>query len=133
MRRHSADFEKRGARIVAISPAEGKSAESVCGMFNIPFQCLGDPTGEAYDAFGLRRGNLNQMFSFRTFFRGALAFFRGHRQGPALGDRFSLPGVFIIAPGGGTQWAWRGRDPADHPGPRAILSALDETSGGGGA
>lgn len=125
-----AEFEKRGARIVAISPAEGKSAASVCGMFGIPFKCLGDPTGEAYDAFGLGRGNLNQMFSLHTFSRAVLAFFRGHRQGLALGDRFRLPGVFIIGQGGGTQWAWRGRDAADHPSPRVILSALDETGGG---
>ena len=111
---------------MAVNPAEGVSAAPVCEMFNFPFACLGDPSGEAYEAYGLERGNIGRMHSFRSVWRGALAFFRGHRQGLPVGDRFRLPGAFIIGPDGILLWAWRGRDASGHAGAEMILDALDE-------
>ncbi len=127
LRRRKSDFEARGARIAAVSPAEGASARSVCEMFGFPFPCLGDPSGEAYDAYGLARGNIGRMISPRSIWRGAKAYLGGYRQGLAIGDRFRLPGAFIIGPDGMIRWAWHGRDASGHPAAADILSALDET------
>ncbi|MEE9240308.1 MAG: AhpC/TSA family protein [bacterium] len=127
LRRQKSEFEKRGVRIVAISPVDGASAESVCGMLNVPYTCLGDPSGEAYEAYGLGRGGFWKILNIHTLFRGMLAFFGGHRQGRPMGDRFRLPGAFIIDSNGRTVWAWRGRDAAGHASALDLLSALDKT------
>ena len=111
---------------MAVNPAEGVSAAPVCEMLNFPFACLGAPSGEAYEAYGLERGNIGRMLSFRSVWRGALAFFRGHRQGLPVGDRFRLPGAFIIGPDVMLLWAWRGRDASGHADAEMILDALDE-------
>jgi hypothetical protein len=97
-------------------------------MLNVPYPCLGDPSGEAYEAYGLARGELTRLINLKTFYKGTLAFFRGHRQGATIGDRFRLPGVFFISPYGRILWLWRGRDASDHPSSHALLSALDGLS-----
>lgn len=125
LRRTKEEFDSRGARIVAVSPAEGASAFAVCGMFDVTYACLGDPTGAAYDAFGLERGESSHLYNVRTLVRGFLAFLRGHRQGRRLGDPFRLPGAFIIDREGIVRWSWRGRDAADHPDAIRLLSALE--------
>jgi peroxiredoxin len=128
LRRHHPEFEKRGVKVVAIGPVDGASAESVCGMLNLPCTCLGDPSGEAYEAYGLGRGGISKMVNPHTLYRGVIAFFGGHRQGRPVGDRFRLPGAFIIDQDGKTQWVWRGRDAADYPGALEILSAIDKAN-----
>ena len=127
MRRHEADFEERGIRGVAVSPAPGASCGAVCAMFHFPFTCLGDPGGEAYDAYGLERHGIGRIIGLRTVWRGFRAFIGGHRQARAIGDRLRLPGAFIVGPEGGILWASRGREASDHASAAALLSALDET------
>ncbi len=128
MRRHQSEFEKRGVRVVTISPVDGVASDSVCGMLNVPYTCLGDPSGEAYEAYGLGRGGIWKMVNPHILYRGMVAFFGGHRQRRPVGDRFRLPGAFIIDPGGRIQWVWRGRDAADHASAFEILSAIDKVN-----
>jgi hypothetical protein len=129
LRRHKAEFEDRAIRLIAVSPSEGSSAESVCGVFDFPFTCLGDTSGGAYDAYGLERGNLGKIIRLRTIWRGIQAFAGGNRQGETIGDRFRLPGAFVVNEGGELLWAWRGRDASEHPRAAVILSAFDEMAG----
>ena len=130
LRRHKTEFEERSIRLVAVSPSEGASAVSVCSIFDFPFTCLGDPSGDAYDAYGLERGNLGRIISPRTIWRGFWAFAQGNRQGAPIGDRFRLLGAFVVDKGGELSWAWRGRDASEHARASVILSAVDELASG---
>ncbi len=128
MRLYQPEFEKRGVRVVTITPTDGAASHSVCGMLNVPYTCLGDPSGEAYEAYGLGRGGWGQMFNFHTISRAFFAKLGGHRHAKPVGDRFRLPGAFIIGSNGRTQWVQRGRDAADHASALDMLSALDSVN-----
>ncbi|MEK6709635.1 MAG: redoxin domain-containing protein, partial [Nitrospinota bacterium] len=104
LRRAWPEFQERKIQLVAVSPAEGAISQAVSGMLGAPFACLGDPTGEAYDAFGLGRAGMTQVINFHTFSRGLWAMLRGHRQGRPVGDRARLPGAFLIDGDGVVRW-----------------------------
>lgn len=130
MRRSYPGFVQRGAVLLAVSPAEGDATEAICGMLSAPYVCLGDPSGEGYDAYGIERASMKQMINFHTLFRAIGAFFKGHRQSRAVGDRERLPGAFVIDSGGMIHWAWRGRDAADHARSPELFAALDAVRAG---
>ena len=56
-----------------------------------------DPYCALYEAFGLERGSLGQLFGFHVFWRGLVAgFVKGHGIGTLEGDGFRMPGVFLL-------------------------------------
>jgi len=111
---------------VAVSPAGGEATAAVCGMLGVPFTCLGDPSGKAYDAFGLGRAGLSQMVSLRILWQSVRSLVRGNRPSRPQGDISRLPGAFVIDRGGVVRWARRGHDAADHAGAAELLVALDK-------
>jgi AhpC/TSA antioxidant enzyme len=59
-----------------------------------------DQAKELYQAFGLERGNLSQLFSIKTFTRGFEALRNGgHFVGKPVGDVWQMPGVFLVYKG----------------------------------
>ena len=126
LRQRMKDFNKRGVPLAAVSPAGGKPTGAVCGMLNLGYPCYGDPTGEAYEAFGIKQGTFGNLYNWHTLSKGFLAFLRGFRQGRAVGDNRRLPAAFIIDREGTIRWTWRGKDAADNASAGDLLSALDK-------
>jgi peroxiredoxin len=61
---------------------------------------VSDPKRELYQAFGLKRGNLNQMFGVKNWWRGFEAgVLNSHAAGKAVGDVWQMPGVFLVHKG----------------------------------
>ena len=61
---------------------------------------VSDPKGELYEAFGLGRGSLGQLFGLPVWVRGFKAgVVDGHWVGKLVGDGFRMPGVFRIEDG----------------------------------
>ncbi|MBK8955636.1 MAG: AhpC/TSA family protein [Saprospiraceae bacterium] len=66
----------------------------------LEIQRVGDPECKFYKEFGLIKGTFNQLFGFRSWFRGIEAgLIKGYGFGMQLGDGFQMPGVFLISKG----------------------------------
>ncbi len=95
------DIEATGTRIVFVHMASDELAERYFNRYNLEgVTHISDPKCNYYQAFGLVKGNLTQLFGLQTFIRGfESSVFEGHGLGPLLGDGFQMPGIFVIQDG----------------------------------
>jgi len=76
---------------------------------------LSDPEQVLYKHFGLKQGNISQLFGTRIWIRGFYAgVLKGHGVGRLRGDGFQMPGYFILENGKVIE-KYIPRDAADHP------------------
>ena len=57
MQSHHAEFEARGARVVAVAQGSGDEADGFCRDLGIDYPCLGDPQKDVYGLFSLPRAS----------------------------------------------------------------------------
>ena len=119
-------FEEAGAAITLVGLGPHTRAAMFCDDKHVPFECLSDPTQEAYRAYGLERGRTGQIFSPRIYLRYAQALLTSDVDvAKASGDDWrQMPGTFVIDRGGVVRFAHRNRDVADNPSNDAVLEAL---------
>ena len=68
------------------------------GLADVPR--VSDPTRWLYQAFGLARGRLGQLFGGPVWVRGFVAgVLRGHGVGKLQGDGLQMPGTFLVREG----------------------------------
>jgi len=75
---------------------------------------VADAEKRFYEAFGLERGSLRQMFAPAVWSARRHARERGHASGPRAGDIWMMPGIFLER-GGRIVWSHEYRHAADHP------------------
>ncbi|MCB9273314.1 MAG: AhpC/TSA family protein [Lewinellaceae bacterium] len=95
------EIEKLGTKIVFVHMTENDIAERYFSRFGLDGAVhISDPACRYYQAFGLVKGNLTQLFGLHTWIRGFSAgVLDGHGIGPQLGDGFQMPGLFVIQDG----------------------------------
>ncbi len=129
--RERGGIETSGVRIVLVhmgdSEAIGKLTETY-GLGGVDRIC--DPDRKLYRAFGLRRGNLRQLFGPKVIWRalpgGVLS---RHGIGRITADSFQMPGLFLIDESGIVR-RFRHRTAADRPDYASICAfPLKSTSG----
>jgi hypothetical protein len=77
------------------SPSEGSAFLSRAGLDGVHH--VSDPKARVYEAFGLERGSLRQLFGPAVMKRGIEAgLFGGHGIGLLAGDGTRMPGVFLV-------------------------------------
>ncbi len=125
LKKHRARIEQDGVRMALVhmaTEAEAKGFLERYGLADLPR--VSDPRQSVYRAFGLNRGNLLQLFGLGTWIGGwRSAFLEGNRQGPAVGDSFQMPGVFLIFHGEVLK-SYRHQSPADRP--NYVSLAIDQ-------
>jgi hypothetical protein len=77
-------------------------------------RAVADPELACYEAFGVDRGSLLQMFGPRVFAAGVRARRRGFENGERSGDIYRMPGAFLVR-GDRVLWQHRYRHAGDHP------------------
>jgi peroxiredoxin len=95
--RTRAAIEEHAALVVVhlASPSEGTTVLARAGLETVPH--VSDPKGRLYEAFGLERGSLRQLFGPAVVKRGVEAgIFGGHGIGLLAGDGLRMPGVFLV-------------------------------------
>lgn len=75
---------------------------------------VSDPEKRVYEAFGLERGSLGELFGLRVIGRALAALFRGHGVGKPVGDPRQMPGAFLVVEGEIVA-SYRHRDVAARP------------------
>jgi hypothetical protein len=77
-------------------------------------RAVSGPMTELYEAFGVERGGVLQMFGPEVWTARSRAARKGLANGPRTRDVWRMPGVFLVR-GGETVWAHEYRHAADHP------------------
>ena len=94
------DIEAAGAEVVLVHMSADALAEQYFAKYDLNgIRHVSDPDCQYYRAFGLARGNFNQLFGLQSWIRGFEAgVVRGHGVGyQQLGDGFQMPGAFSIS------------------------------------
>jgi len=91
------DIESKGVRIVFVHMMPESYAEEIFKVYEMSdIDHISDPAKKLYTSFGLETGSINQVLGFkvwlRFFFVGLI---KGHMVGPAKGDAYQMPGVFL--------------------------------------
>ena len=119
-------FEAQGAHVSLIALGPHTRAQLFCDERHVPFECLSDPTQEAYRAYGLERGTNVQLFGPQLLLRYARAILKRDVEVAKLsGDDYrQMPGTFVIDRTGMIRYAHRNRDVADNPPNDEVLEVL---------
>jgi len=119
-------FAEAGATISLIALGPHTRAQLFCDERHVPFECLSDPTQDAYRAYGLERGNNRQLFGPQLILRYARALLTRDVDAAKLsGDDYrQMPGVFVIDRSGVIRYAHRNKDVADNPPNNDLLEAI---------
>jgi hypothetical protein len=130
MQAHQAEFEARGAGLVAVGQGTGEDAAEVCGELEIDYPCLGDPDRRGYRAFGLGRASwwgitAGPMLENPALGLRRLAHANLRRSASPHSDVRQLPGVAIVDQDGLLRYLYRAEKTDDLPGAGALLEALE--------
>ena len=91
-----------GIKLVLVHMADRALAERYFQRYDLEGVAhISDPGCEFYTAFGLTKGNFQQLFGLRSWVRGFEAgILDGHGVGSRqLGDGFQMPGIFVLFEG----------------------------------
>jgi len=78
-----------------------------------------------YNAFGIRRGGMKEMFGAEVWACGVRATLKGNMVGKATGDPWVMPGMFLVR-GNHMLWQHDFRHAGDHPNFLAVLDQLPQ-------
>ncbi len=95
------EIEAQGTRIILVHMVEEECAVTKLKQFQLEdLVRISDPDKSIYNSFGLKRGNIFQVYGFNVMLRSFLTWVsRGYVQGRFVGDGFQMPGVFLIHKG----------------------------------
>lgn len=88
-------------------------------------RAIADAPKRFFDAFGVERGGVREMFGPRSVACGLRAVRKGHVIGRKVGDPWTLPLVVGVRDRQ-VVWEYRGRYAGDGPDPAAIPALLEE-------
>ena len=109
-------IQAAGVRIVLVHMGDSGAIEKLIGKYGLDgVERICDPDRKLYQAFGLKRGRLRQLFGPKVLWRalpeGVLS---RHGIGRLTADGFQMPGLFLIDESGIVR-RFRHRTAADRP------------------
>ncbi len=126
-------FEAAGAAVVLIGLGRPEHAEAFCERHRAPFLCLTSPDRSAHEAFGLRRGTLNDVAGPAIWLPWLRNELTGKRQGRfGQGDPAQLAGTFVVGTDGVIRFAHRSRRSSELASNQEVLRALGRIPGRAG-
>ena len=93
----------------------------------LPYVVLADREQLGYQAYGLGKAGLSDIFKPDLILSGVRAFKAGARQGKGSGDPSQLPGTFIVDPAGMIQYAKPAKIASDLAATAELLSWIDHS------
>ena len=100
LRKQMERIQKAGARLVLVHMDTPEAAGRYLTKHKMEgVVAVEDTEKRLFAAFGLGRTSLLKVFGPRTMFRGMLLTLSGKIPGPYAGDKFQLPGAFLVHQG----------------------------------
>ncbi len=88
-------------------------------------RALSDPSGAAYRAWGLKRGNAAQLLGPAVWVETAKASLKGEAISKVSGDPFQMPGTFAVSTDGIVRYAYYSLHAGDYPGESRLMRAVE--------
>jgi peroxiredoxin len=126
---HRREIESTGARIIFAHMGDDDNAAYLFERYHLEdIARISDPDARLYKALGLSRASLNQVYGpgmWKYVIQSVLL--DGHGMGQVVGDRFQMPGAFLLHHGA-VVGGFRHERISDHPDYRSIVqvAAPDE-------
>jgi peroxiredoxin len=114
------EFERRGAKLVAISPQTPANSRKSVRQNSLSFSILSDPHGDVAAAFGLRFALPDYLVDLYTSLKNDLPTFN---DDPSW--TLPMPARFVIAPDGMIVYAEVNPDYTRRPEPEELFPVLD--------
>lgn len=114
------EFQRRGARLVAISPQTAPNSRKSVRQNALAFPILSDPENSVAGAFGLRFALPDYLVELYKALKNDLPNFNGDPSWT-----LPMPGRYVIAPDGTILYAEVNPDYTRRPEPEDMLPALD--------
>ncbi len=124
MRAHEQEFQRKGAKLVAIGLGDAEYARHFREDTKIDFPLLIDEMREAYKAIELRKASLLHMLRKDNAAARKRAKAGGHRQHRLGKDPLQLGGSFVFAPGNVDRFVHVSETFGDNASPNDILAAI---------
>jgi len=125
LRSHAAEFERKGARLVVIGNGWPAMARKFAERNQLPasMTLLTDPSRQAYEAAGLKRG-LWRTMGPQSWMPYVRTLQHGFRQRRTAGDPWQQGGALVIAPDGEVLFRHVSENPGDQASPGQLLAAI---------
>lgn len=114
--RHQARTDPSFPRVVFVYQGTPEDGASFFGHDRLwpDAEAVADLPKHLYDAFGVERGGVREMFGARSFACGLRAAVKGNGIGRKVGDGWTLPTVVALRDGQ-VRWRHHGEHAGDHP------------------
>lgn len=92
------EFKKQGVTIILVHMVNDEEAQEVLSEYRIEdLPRVSNPEMDLYEAWGLEKGTVSQLFGMKVWWRGLTAgIVKGHGIGWLKGNGFQMPGVFLL-------------------------------------
>jgi peroxiredoxin len=117
-------FQRAGAEVAVITMGTPEQTAAFRAERKLPFPCLSDPGQQAYRAFQIPRGGMNEVAGVCVWGAGLRATLRGGIRRPQ-GDVQQLHGVVVVDAAGVIRYLYRPKNSADMPSDAEILHQLE--------
>ena len=124
MDRAREEIRGAGGDVLSVFMYRAQPTRNFCRQRGVELECLGDPDHALYDAVGLERGGLKELYSPRVAVRGIGAALKGVLPGKPEGDRSQMPGTFVVGRDGRIGLAHYNRDQSDNPKMDEVIEAV---------
>ena len=92
--------ELHGFNLVLVHMSYDPDAKRLFEKYGLGYVSrISDRDQMLYKSFGLKRGNMVQLFGPKNWIRAMSAMFSGNFQGKVEGDGFQMPGIFVLDKG----------------------------------
>jgi peroxiredoxin len=118
------EIRAAGGDVVSVFMYRAEPTRNFCRQREVELECLGDPERKGYDAVGLERGGLKELFTPKVGLRALSAARRGAVGGKPEGDTRQMPGTFVVGTDGRVVHAHYNRDQSDNPPTEEVLEAV---------
>ena len=122
------EIREAGGDVVCVFQYRAAPTRNFCRQRKVELECLGDPDREGYDAVGLDRGGVKELYNPRVGLRALAAARKGAVVGMPQGDTRQMPGTFVVGRDGRVLYAHYNRDQADNPPTEEVLEAVRSAS-----
>lgn len=125
LRHQKAAFDARNAATLIVSFESATSIRRYADDPELPGAVVSDPERQLYDAYGMTRASLLDVWGPATWWAYARSLASGVRPHASSGDVRQRGGDVLVDPSGVVRLHHVGRGPADRPSVEAILSLID--------
>lgn len=125
LKKEFAQFEKRSAQLLVVLQSTPANITPLCAESEIPFTIVCDPKERIFTLYGVAPGSIFGYITPTTITRAIQATRKGFKHGKSEGNEKQLPATFIIDKGGNIRYAYYGKNVADVPSTKKLLSEID--------